>query len=243
MEEVMLHPDEYIEDLQFDGLRIILNRNLPSFTTDAVLLSDFAHMKTTDEAVDIGTGTGILPLLMYGRYGMKMMGIEVQSGLCDMAGRSFALNGLSDSLTAVNMDCREAYRTYNGAFSSAVCNPPYFSSGKSSKVTERALTRSQVDATLDDFFTAARRILRSGGTFYCCYPAKQLTDAVYYLRKNALEPKSMRFVRSKPDKLPYLVLIEARKDGGAELKVMSDLIITDSSGAETDEVRRIYHRI
>ena len=242
MQDVKLLTDEYIEDLQFDGLHIILSKSLPSFTTDAVLLSDFARVKKTDNAADLGTGTGILPLLMHGRYGMKMTAFELQPKLCDMARRSFLLNGLDEILTAVNMDCREAYREYNGVFSAIVCNPPYFSGGLNSCNFERSLTRSQVDADLNDFLTAAKRLLKSGGRFYCCYPAKQLTELLYFMRANALEPKCLRFVKSTPSNPPYLVLVEARKDGGHELSFMPDLVICDENGNETDEIRKIYHR-
>ena len=242
MEEVKLLQGEFIEDLQFDGLKIILSENLPSFTTDAVLLSDFAHMKRSDNAADLGTGTGILPLLTYGRYGMKMTAFELQPALCDMASRSFALNGLNDRLCAVCMDVRDAYREYNGAFSAVVCNPPYFADGLTSDDTARAFTRSQVDASLGDFCVAAKRILKSGGTFFCCYPAKKLTELIFSLRSEGLEPKRMRLVRSTPEKMPYLALIEAKKDGGAELIIEKDLIICDGDGRETDEIKRIYHR-
>lgn len=240
MTELFAH--EYIEDLQFDGLRIILSENLPSFTTDSVLLSDFASLKASDFLADLGTGTGILPLLTYGRYRMRAAGFEIRADLCSMARRSFELNGLSDFLTVEHTDVRDAYKKYNGAFSAVVSNPPYFSGGNPAKGDARAQARTQDETTLSDFCTAASRILKSGGRFFCCYPSQGLAELIYCLKECGLEPKRMRLVRSSREKSPYLVLLESRKDGGVSMTIEPDLIIRNADGTETDEIKRIYHR-
>ena len=244
MYEEFLKENEYAEDLQFQNLHIILNKNLPAFTTDAVLLSDFARVKRNELTADLGTGTGIIALLMHGRYGMSAIGFELQEELCDMANRSFALNGLSDVLTAENMDYTQAYVKYNGVFSAAVCNPPYFpkDSGHIAPQHERAVTRSQLICGIEDVLHSAARLLKSGGKLFLCYPATALAELIFYMKKYSLEPKRMRFVRSRTDKAPYLVLTEARKDGGKGIIYEPDLIILNESGDETAEIKRIYHR-
>lgn len=216
----------------------------PSFTTDAVLLSDFARVRNTDKVADFGTGTGIIALLMYGRYKADITGFEIQDGLCDMANRSFAMNGLSDRLRAENMDYTEAYRAYNGFFNAVVCNPPYFENGCgiNPENTSRAQTRTQLSCGISDTLAAANRVLKSGGRFFVCYPAVQLTDLLFELRRNALEPKRIRFVRAAKQKMPYLVMTEARKDGGRSLIFENDLVLSCDDGSETEEVKRIYHR-
>ena len=234
---------EYIEDLQFNGLRIILSRELPSFTTDAVLLSDFARVKQSDTIADLGTGTGIIALLMYGRYAMKAVGFEIQEQLCDMASRSFILNGLHTQLRAVHMDYREAYSFYNGKFSAVVCNPPYYDSTDiTSPDPSRAVTRTKVNCPINEITLSATRILKSGGKLFMCYPAAQLCDLICALREASLEPKKLRFVRSRRDKTPYIVLVEARKDGGRGITYNPDLILLNNDGTETEELRKIYHR-
>ena len=234
--------NEYIEDLQFDGLRIVLSKSLPSFTTDSVLLSDFATVKKTDFIADLGTGTGIIPILMYGRYRMRAVGFEVRADLCSMAMRSFSLNGLDEHLSAECMDIRDAYKKYNSTFSAVVSNPPYFADGLCSSYDARAQARSQGETTLYDFCLSASRILKSGGAFFCCYPASHLAELIYTLKECSLEPKRMKLVRSTADKEPYLVLLQSRKDGGRSLKIEADLIILNDNGSESDEIKKIYHR-
>ena len=234
--------NEYTEDLQFDGLRIILSQSLPSFTTDSVLLSDFAAVKATDYVADLGTGTGIIPILMYGRYRMRAAGFEIRADLCSMAQRSFSLNGLCEHLSAECMDIRDAYKKYNSTFSAVVSNPPYFAGGLASDDGARAQARSQGETTLYDFCLSASRILKSGGAFFCCYPASHLAELIYTLKKCSLEPKRMRLVRSTADKEPYLVLLQSRKDGGSSLKIEKDLIVRNDDGSETEEIKKIYHR-
>lgn len=244
METTYLKDGERAEDLQFKSLSIILRDDLPSFTTDAVLLSDFAKLKPTDKAADFGTGTGIIALLVYGRYSAHVTGFEIQPELCDMANRSFAMNGLSDILHAENTDFTRAYTKYNGTFSAVLCNPPYFDGEKSlvSADASRAATRSRTSTTLSDIALACSRVLKSGGRLFICYPAHELVDIFCVLRENKLEPKRLRLVKSTPQKPPYLALIEAKKDGGRRLDIEPELIITDKNGAETDEIKKIYHR-
>lgn len=235
---------EYIEDLQYKGLFIILDKSLPSFTTDAVLLADFARVKRTDFVADFGTGTGILPLLMHGRYGMRAIGFELQSELCNMAQHSFELNGLSDFLSAENADYTSAYKKYNGAFSAVVCNPPYFDekSGFSAPDNARALSRTQLSCSLDDTLCAANKVLKSGGDIFICYPAVRLPEILSSMCMNKLEPKVLRFVRTQKEKSPYLVLVKGRKDAGKSLSYEPDLVLMNPDGSESDELRRIYHR-
>lgn len=242
---VILKTNEYIENLQFNGLQIILNTQLPSFTTDAVLLSDFSKLKSNDVVCDLGTGTGILPILIYGRYNAKVTGFEIQPSLCDMAGRSFILNGIDDYLNAICIDIKDAYKSHNGKFTALVCNPPYFNNDSDLASTDkaRAISRICSDTTLNDFMCASNKLLKSGGKAYFCYPAAKLCDLICCLRNNSLEPKRIRFVRSKQSKSPYLILVEAKKDGGkGNICFENDLIIYNENNTETEEIKRIYHR-
>lgn len=236
--------NETIEDLQFKGLKIILSADLPRFTTDSVLLSDFCKAKMDDFVADFGSGTGIISLLVYGRYSCSVVGFEINGELADMMQRSIILNSLEDKIMVENMDLREAYRHYNGAFDVCVCNPPYYDAKAHiiPKDIHRSLTRAQTETTIFDIARAATRILKSGGYFYMSYPVDRVMDALEALRRNRLEPKTMQFVRANKSVSPYLTLIKAKKDGGVGIKISDDFIIYDENGEPTEMLNKAYHR-
>ncbi|NLB60826.1 MAG: methyltransferase [Clostridiales bacterium] len=240
----MFSTNETIEDLQFKGLKIILSADLPRFTTDSVLLSDFCKAKSNDFVADLGSGTGIISLLVHGRYGCSVVGFEINSELSELMQRSIILNGLEDKILVENMDFCEAYKQFNGAFDVCVCNPPYFNS-KSHIVSQnvhRSQARTQGDVTILDIARAATRILKSSGTLYMSYPVDRLVDAFYALRSNKLEPKSVQFVRANQSSSPYLALIKAKKDGGVGMNVLDDFVIYDESGIPTEMLNKAYHK-
>lgn len=202
---------ERVEDLQFQGLRIIQDTELACFSQDAVLLSNFLCATANDRVVDLGCGNGIVAILGQGKTGAAFTGVELQPALCALAQRSAALNG--QQIPFLNMDVRDAPRLLGcGSFTAAVCNPPYFHTGDRSCNESRAAARHDDAGGLDDFFHAAFLLLKNRGNFFLCYPAAQLVEVFAALRRNRLEPKRMRLVAFSDTAAPTTVLIASKKD-------------------------------
>lgn len=244
---VTLLPDERVDDLQRNGLAIIQNPNQFCFGMDAVLLADFVTLRKHDRVVDLGTGTGILPILLSQNEDTAVFdAIEWQPYMAEMSGRSIQMNGLQDRICIHCDDVRNAH-SFLGyeTVSAVVSNPPY---GKQkatihSENTGERLSKHETDCTLTDFINAAAAILKNQGRFFVVFPANRLLDLLDTLRSKRLEPKRIRMVCSKASKPPYLVMIEAVKNAKPFLLWEKPLIVYNENGVETAEMDRIYHRI
>lgn len=220
--QFFLRDGETIDSLG-DGIGIIISDKLPRFTNDALMLAKFAaqSLNKNDHVFDMGSGTGIIGLMLHQMTGAVIRGFEIQDELCALSMRSVALNSLEDVVCFEHMDYREAYKKYNGAFTAGVCNPPYFSKnrGEVSPNQSRSISRSMDEDGLAQTLHAASRLIKTGGKFFMCYPVEGLTDAMYELRCHGLEPKKIRFVCANENSAPTLSLIEARRGGGRGLSV------------------------
>jgi len=215
------------------------------FGTDAVLLADFAKPKAHARIADLGTGTGILPLLLYGRRGdITVQALELQEGLCSLARRSVELNGLSKQIEVVCGDIKNARALLSGDFDLVVSNPPYEreTAGVKSANESHRLARFEVAVSFAEICAAARRLLKSGGRFAFIHRAPRLAELFGTLRQNGLEPKDVRFIHSFLGSPSAQVLVSAVKDGNEGLNVLPPLVVHNADGSETDEVARIYHR-
>ena len=241
---VELKPGERIDDLQRGGLRIIQRENGFRFGTDAVLLADFAAVKRGERVCDMGTGTGVLPLLLSARAEETTFdAFEVQPDVADMAKRSVALNGLEKRICVHLADCREASAVIgHETVQLVVTNPPYtaLGAGLISPETTRAISRSDSDCPLADWMTACARVLQNGGRLCAIFPAPRLLELCDAMRGAKVEPKRVRFIVSKPESAPKLVLIEGKKRGRPGLHLLPMLITHTADGGFTDEMRRIY---
>ena len=241
---VEVKPGERIDDLQRGGLRIIQRENGFRFGTDAVLLADFAAVKRGERVCDMGTGTGVLPLLLSARAEETTFdAFEVQPAVADMAKRSVALNGLEKRICVHLADCREASAVIgHETVQLVVTNPPYtaLGAGLVSPETTRAISRSDSDCPLADWMTACARVLQNGGRLCAIFPAPRLLELCDAMRGAKVEPKRVRFIVSKPESAPKLVLIEGKKRGRPGLHLLPMLITHTADGGFTDEMRRIY---
>ena len=203
------------DDLQYNGLILVQDTDYPCFTEDSVLLANFLELKGNDRVVDLGSGTGILSVLGQAKTGASFTGIEKHGALCALARESASANG--QDIPFYEMDVADAPAFFGeGAFTAAVCNPPYYSSGDRSGQPLRADARYAEDGP-DVFLKAAGRLVKNGGDLYLCYPAARLCDIFVLLRNVRLEPKLVRFVPGR-DAVPRLVLIRARKNAGSGLR-------------------------
>ena len=239
-----LKAGERIDDLQRDGLRIIQREDGFRFGTDAVLLADFAAVRRGERVCDMGTGTGVLPLLLSARAeGTTFDAFEVQRDVADMAQRSVALNGLQARIRVHHADCREAGRIIGcETVQLVVTNPPYtaLGAGLVSPEETRALSRSDSDCPLADWMAACARVLQNGGRLCAVFPAPRFLALCDAMRGAKVEPKRVRFIVSRPESAPKLVLVEGKKRGRPGLHLLPMLVTHTADGGFTEEMRRIY---
>ena len=242
-----LKENERIDDLEFKGYKIIQNTTGFCFGIDSVLLSDYAKdIKSGAEIIDIGTGTGIIGILLTGKTNnTHITGIEIQSEVADMARRSIKLNGIEDRFCIKNMNIKDIFKEMQqNKIDAIVTNPPYMRENTGAKNIEKKklISRCEVECTLEDIIKISYKLLKSNGEFYMVHRAERIVDILFYLRQYKLEPKKIRFVHSKVFKEPNLVLIKCVKDGGNGLKIDKSLIVYDENGKYTDEILEIYNK-
>lgn len=241
-----MNDDERLDDLQFAGLKILQKTAGFRFGMDAVLLSDFVRAEAQATVADFGTGTGILPLLMWGRgKGQRFEAFEIQREMADMARRSVALNGLSARIRVHEASVEEAPSLLSsGSVDVIVCNPPYGMPGATlhNPGLSKDLARHQDPRGLKPWFTAAYRLLRGRGRMALIYPAPMMLSLMNDLSRAALIPKRFRMIYPRVDKPANLVLVEAVKDARPTLQPEPPLIVYQQDGTMTPELRKIYHQ-
>ncbi|MBQ2948321.1 MAG: tRNA1(Val) (adenine(37)-N6)-methyltransferase [Clostridia bacterium] len=242
--EALMRPGERMDDLQRSGLRILQREEGFRFGTDAVLLADFAAPKKGEHIADVGTGTGVLPLLLSARAeGTTFDAFEIQPDVADMARRSVQINALEARIRIHALDCREAAKAIgHETCHLVVSNPPYTAQGAGlvSPEKTRALSRSDSDCPLGEWIAACGRLLRNGGRLCCVFPAPRFLELCDAMRTARIEPKRVRFVVARESAAPKLVLTEGLKGGRPGLHVQPMLITHDAQGGFTPEMRRIY---
>ena len=245
--EVELKENERIDDLELKGLKIIQNKEGFCFGIDSVLLSDFAkNIKNNSLVLDLGTGTGIIPILLCGKTNLKkVIGIEVQEKIAEMAKRSIKLNNLEARFQVINENILNLKNIYqNQTFDVVVTNPPYKkkNSGIINENKEKLISRHEIEANLEDFIKVSKDLLKDKGEFYMVHRPERLVDILSIMRKEKLEPKVLRMVYSNKNKEPKLVLIKGIKNAKPFLKVEKNLYIYDENGNYTDEILEIYNK-
>ncbi len=240
----MLKPNERIDDLQRNNYKIIQDPERFCFGMDAVLLSGFARAKEGDHIIDLGTGTGIIPILMEAKTGASdLIGLEIQPESADMAQRSVELNHLESKIRIVTGDIKEASSLFGAAtFDVVTSNPPYMTEhhGITNEKSPRAIARHELLCTLEDVISQAAKLLRPGGSFYMVHRPFRLVDIMVLMREYHLEPKRIKLVYPYIDKEPNMVLIEGLRGGRPRLTVEKPLIVYQSPGVYTDEIYNIY---
>ncbi len=241
---VELRENERLDDLQLSGFQIIQNPEKFCFGMDAVLLSGFVRAKKGDALLDLGTGTGILPILLAAKTECaRLVGLEIQEESADMARRSVELNHLEDRVSIVTGDIKEAGGIFPSAsFDCITCNPPYMIGrhGIANPDSALAIARHEVLCTFEDVAAAAEKLLRPGGHFFLVHRPFRLAELIVTLTRRRLEPKRMRMVYPFVDKEPNMVLIEAVRGGNPRMTVESPLIIFERPGQYTQEIRENY---
>ena len=229
----LLKPGERLDDLQIGGLELIQNPSGYCFGVDAVFLSDFVKVKPGETVLDLGTGNGIIPILLSAKTGgKKFTGLEIQENTADMARRSVAYNHLEDRIEIVTGDIKEAAEIFKPAFFDVITtNPPYMLSqhGLRNPDDAKAIARHEVLCTLDDILRESMRLLQDKGRFYMIHRPFRLTEIMIKMNHYKIEPKRIQFIHPYIDKEPVLVLIEGVRGARSRVTVESPIIIYDKS--------------
>ena len=243
-----LKENERIDDLEFKGLKIIQNKSGFCFGIDSVLLSDFAkNIRNNAKVIDLGTGTGIINLLLSGKTkASEFVGVEIQEEVAEMATRSVELNNLEGKIKILNeniLNLKEVYKPKS--FDAVVTNPPYkkANTGLTNEENKKLISRHEITASLKDFIQISAYLLKDYGEFYMVHRPDRLVDIFQFMREEKIEPKLVRFVYPKANKKTNLVLIKGVKNGKPFLEYDNNLIVYNEDGSYTDEILRIYNKI
>ena len=240
----ILLPGERLDDLERNGYKIIQHKDKFCFGMDAVLLSGFAKVNEGERVLDLGTGTGIIPILLEVKTdGQHFTGLEIQEESADMARRSVLYNGLQEKVDIVTGDIKEASRIFQKAsFDVVTSNPPYMNDAHGLKNPElpKAIARHEVLCTLEDVVREAALLLKPGGRFYMVHRPHRLVEIINVCTQYKLEPKRIKMVHPYLDKEANMVLIEAVRGGKSMVKMEAPIIVYQEPGKYTDEIYEIY---
>lgn len=245
--EIKLEKNERIDDLEYKGLKIIQKIDGFCFGIDAVLLSDFAKdIKNDSKVIDLGTGTGILPILISAKTNAeKIIGVEIQEEIANMARRSVELNKLESKIEIINENIKNLDKKMEiGTFDAIVTNPPYkkLETGLTNENKVKYISRHEVEADLEDFISISSKLLKNNGNIYMVHRPERLADIMFLLKKYKLEPKVLKCVQSNADKPPKLILIKATKNAKPFLKIEKPIYVYNLNGEYTEEILKIYNK-
>ncbi len=224
-----LTSDQTLDTFFGGSLRVLQKKGGYRFSVDAVLLSEFSKIRKNEKVMDLGTGCGILPLLLSKTTkAHSFVGVEIQKELANLAKKNVQLNHLQDRVSILQKDFRDLKDTYPpGSFDVVVSNPPYrkYRTGRVNPAMEKAIARHEIKGTLEDLISIASYLLPPKGRCYVIFPALRTVDLLVVLRSQRLEPKRLQFVHPRLEEDAKFILSESIKESGVELKVMSPLIL------------------
>ena len=244
MEMTRLRKGERIDDLEVNGFRIIQNPSFFCFGMDAVLLANFARTRVKDRVLDLGTGTGIIPLLLLAKEkAAHCDGLELQEEVAEMAGRSVSLNQVEDRCRILTGDIRKVPDIFSrGEYDAVTCNPPYIkeTSGLHNDTTAYNIARHEIAVNWEEVVQAAAHVLKPGGRFFLVHKPFRLPELMHTLQEYRLEPKRMQLVQPYLDQEPNMVLLEAVQGGGPQLTILPTLVVYEKDGGYTRQLLDMY---
>ena len=225
-------------------LKIIQKEKGYRFSLDALLLAYFVRLKRGEHVLDMGAGTGIISLILVRRWeGVKVVGVEIQEELVDMASRSIEINNLGDKVEIRQGDIRKIETLFAPqSFDVVIFNPPYrkLNSGRINPDYQRAVARHEIKGSLGDFLRAARYVLKESGRVYTIYPASRMVELLFQMRSSRLEPKKLRVVHSNPFSMGEFIIVEGIKEAGEEMEVLPPLVIYGENGQYSEAMRSLF---
>lgn len=248
-ENIKLKENERIDDLQYKGLRVIQNNKGFCFGIDSVILSDFAkNIKENSKVVDLGTGSGVISLLLCGKTKLKeIIGIEIQEDVAEMAERSIKLNQLENKFKIFNVNINRIFEEkvlQKNQYDVVVMNPPYkeVGTGKTNDDENKLIARHEVKATLSEFIATAARLLKDKGELYLVHKPERTVDIMQKMRENKIEPKEMKVVYPYKNAEASLILIKGVKGGKKFFKIDKPMVIYEENGEYTKQIKDIYEQ-
>ena len=237
--------EETLDTLVGGQLKILQKKSGYRFSIDALLLAHFADPHPKDRIIDLGTGCGIMPLIIaFRKKTGKISGVEIQPSLADLARRNATLNRLSTRIKILETDLRDLEgKNLRGIFDLVLSNPPYrrVGAGRVNPCLEKALARHEFKATLQDVLRAAQYLLKEKGRLAMIYPASRAAELIQEMRPFNVQPKRLQFVHSHPKEEARLMMVEGFKEGRAQVRVLPPLILYDSAGNYTPEAQQLFH--
>lgn len=249
MDGIELKENERIDDLQYKGLKIIQNNKGFCFGIDSVILSDFAkNIKVDSKVVDLGTGSGVIGLLLCKKTKLKeIIGVEIQDNVAEMAERSIKLNGLENKFKIFKVNIKELFEKKlleKNKYDVVVMNPPYkeAGTGKTNENEGKLIARHEVKATLLDFIKTASELLKDRGELYIVHKPERTVDIMQKMRENKIEPKEIKIVYPYKNAGASIILIKGVKGGKKFLKIDEPLYIYKENGEYTEQIKEIYNQ-
>lgn len=236
--------EETLDEILNGLVRIYQKKRGYRFSIDAILLAHFVCLKSKGKAIDLGTGSGIVPLILaQGFPNVDWTGLEIQTEMAELAGKNVRHNGLEERIAIVHGDARKVKNVFPAhSFDAVTCNPPYrkMNSGRVNPSEEKAIARHEIHGSLKEFLHAAKYLLKPGGKFFAIYPAKRLVELVFLFRTNSMEPKRMKFVFTNEKSDAVFVLAEGRYGSREELKIEPSLFIYDQERKYSQQINEIF---
>lgn len=242
----LLKEDETLDDLQLKGIFVIQKKNAFRFGVDAVLLANFAKIKKNMTVIDLCSGTGIIPFIISAKTeASKVLGIEIQEDMVDMANRSVIYNKLNEKIKFIQGDIKNSSLIKNITKADVITvNPPYKlqNSGILNINDKNAIARHEVCCNLEDVIVASRKLLKDNGKIFMVHRPERLADILCLMREYRIEPKVIQMVHPNVNKAPNIVLIEGQRDGGKFLKWMEPIYVHNEDGSYSNQIEKIYGR-
>jgi tRNA1Val (adenine37-N6)-methyltransferase len=236
--------NQVTSDLFLDGkIQVVQPVNGYRFSIDSIILAGFSHPPAGATVVDLGTGCGIIPLILAHRtLNLRLIGVELQPSLAAMALKNIKRNGLSDRISILCQDmCNLSKDTFGTTVDYVISNPPYYPvlSGRINPNPQKALAKHELKINLSKLVTVARKVLHSGGKFILIYPSERLTDVLFQMRQKGIEPKALHMIFSKQNESAKLVVIEGIRDGRPGIQELSSLVVYRLDGRYTPEMMQL----
>ena len=236
---------EVINDLlNYGNLKIVQNPKWFSFSLDSVLLANFAKVNNKMKIIDFCSGNAPIPIFLSTRTKSKIIGVEIQKEVYELAKKSISINKLDNQIEMLNMDVSDIFNYYQtDSFDLITCNPPYFKINENSNVNSnniKAIARHEINLTLNSIFNIAKKLLKNNGKIVMVHRTDRLIDIICEMKKNNIEPKRLKLVYPFDDSESNIVLIEGSKNGKPGLKIEKSFIIHNNDGSYKDEILRIF---
>ncbi len=237
--------DEVINDLVFyDNLKIVQNKNYFNFSLDSVLLPNFVEIKPNIKNIlDLCTGNAPIPLILSTKTSAKIIGVEIQKEIYDLASKSVKINNINN-IELLNMDVKQLPNIYNtDTFDLITCNPPYYKFLDTNRTNDnniKSIARHEIYINLEEIIKISKVLLKNNASLCIVHRTERLIDIIDLMRKNNIEPKRIQLIYPKEASESNIVLVDGRKNGKPGLKILKPLIIHNNDGSYTDEVIKIF---